>query len=102
MQGRQDIMNKKHLTNKNGEVRPLTRADFRRAKPMREVLPAVAAAYRRSRGRPAGRTKEAVNLSLDIDLLAALRSTGQGWQTRANAMLRKSMKLPEPEHRAGA
>ena len=87
-------MKKKRLTDKNGEVRKLTAADFRRAKPMREVLPDVAAAYRRSRGRPTGRTKEAVKLSLDADLVEAMRRTGRGWQTRANALLRQSMMLP--------
>jgi len=86
-------MKKKYLTDKNGEVRELQQADFRRAKPMREVLPDIAAQYRRSRGRPAGRTKEIVNLSLDVDLVQAMRGTGQGWQTRANAWLRQAMKL---------
>ena len=44
------------------------------------------------RGRPkAAVTKEAVKLRLDADLLAALRATGDGWQTRINDMLRASM-----------
>ena len=46
------------------------------------------------RGRPkAAATKEAVKLRLDADLLAALRATGDGWQTRINDMLRASMHL---------
>lgn len=46
------------------------------------------------RGRPkAAVTKEAVKLRLDADLLAALRATGDGWQTRINDMLRASMRL---------
>ena len=46
------------------------------------------------RGRPkAAVTKEAVKLRLDADLLAALRATGDGWQTRINDMLRASMHL---------
>lgn len=51
----------------------------------------------RKRGRPAGstqdNTKAPVKLRLDADLLAALRATGDGWQTRINDMLRASMHL---------
>lgn len=51
----------------------------------------------RRRGRPAGSvasvTKEAVKLRLDPDVLAALRATGDGWQTRINDMLRASLAL---------
>ena len=46
------------------------------------------------RGRPkAATTKEAVKLRLDADVLAALRSTGDGWQTRINDTLRASLHL---------
>lgn len=51
----------------------------------------------RKRGRPAGSTqavtKEPVKLRLDADVLAALRATGDGWQTRINEMLRASLHL---------
>lgn len=49
------------------------------------------------RGRPLGSrqaaTKEPVKLRLDADVLAALRATGDGWQTRINDMLRASLAL---------
>ena len=46
------------------------------------------------RGRPkAAVTKEAVKLRLDADVLAALRATGDGWQTRINDTLRASLHL---------
>ena len=49
------------------------------------------------RGRPVGSRKAdakvAVKLRLDPDLVAALRATGEGWQTRINADLRKARKL---------
>lgn len=49
----------------------------------------------RKRGRPRGSvqavTKEAVTLRLDADVLSALRSTGDGWQTRVNDTLRASL-----------
>ena len=46
------------------------------------------------RGRPkASVTKEPVKLRLDADVLAALRASGEGWQTRINDTLRASLKL---------
>jgi uncharacterized protein (DUF4415 family) len=46
------------------------------------------------RGRPkAATTKEPVKLRFDPDVLAALRATGDGWQTRVNDMVRASLKL---------
>ena len=59
----------------------------------------------RRRGRPVGSTqavtKEAVKIRLDADVLAALRASGEGWQTRINDTLRASLalsgKLLDPE-----
>ena len=46
------------------------------------------------RGRPPlANPKQAVKLRLDADVLAAYRKTGNGWQTRINADLRKARKL---------
>lgn len=46
------------------------------------------------RGRPrAASTKEAVKIRLDADVLAALRASGDGWQTRINDALRASLQL---------
>jgi uncharacterized protein (DUF4415 family) len=51
----------------------------------------------RRRGRPAGSkqevTKEAVKIRLDADVMAALRASGDGWQTRINDALRASLAL---------
>ncbi|MDB5851463.1 MAG: hypothetical protein JWP29_5215 [Rhodoferax sp.] len=51
----------------------------------------------RRRGRPAGIvqavTKEPVKIRLDVDVLAALRASGDGWQTRINDTLRASLQL---------
>lgn len=51
----------------------------------------------RRRGRPAGSkqatTKEAVKIRLDADVIAALRASGDGWQTRINDALRASLAL---------
>ena len=46
------------------------------------------------RGRPkSSTTKTAVKLRLDADVLMALRTTGDGWQTRINDTLRASLHL---------
>jgi uncharacterized protein (DUF4415 family) len=48
----------------------------------------------KARGRPkAATTKEPVKLRLDADVLAALRASGDGWQTRINDTLRASLRL---------
>ena len=47
-----------------------------------------------ARGRPkSALTKQPVKLRLDADVLAALRASGEGWQTRINDTLRASLKL---------
>ena len=48
----------------------------------------------KTRGRPKSASpKEPVKLRLDADVLAALRASGEGWQTRINDALRASLKL---------
>ena len=48
----------------------------------------------KARARPkSAKTKEVVKLRLDADVLAALRASGDGWQTRINDTLRASLKL---------
>ena len=65
--------------------RPLTEAEVAKMRPASEI-PEVIAAARRARG-PA-RTKEAVSIRLDIDIVEKLRASGPGWQSRVNAVLR--------------
>lgn len=87
---------RKPLTNDEGEVRPLTAADFRRMRPAREVLPRlvgakVAAELLRPRGRPPKENPKAqVTLRLDADVLDHFKSGGPGWQTRINAVLKRA------------
>jgi uncharacterized protein (DUF4415 family) len=47
------------------------------------------------RGRPplSGKSKTAITLRLDEDVVKAYRETGEGWQTRINADLRRARKL---------
>ncbi len=68
-----------------------------RARPASEVLPPeIIALLVRKRGRPPIRPearKEKVNIRLSPDVLAALRATGAGWQTRADDLLRQGLKV---------
>ncbi len=63
---------------------------FAKAKPASEVVPEIVEAYKRSRGRPkAERTKTSVSIRLDTDVLEKYKSSGTGWQTRINDLLRE-------------
>ena len=70
---------------------------FARARPADEVLPpATVAMLVRPRGRPAlapEARKQKVNIRLSADVVAALRASGAGWQTRADELLRSGLKL---------
>ena len=69
-------------------------ADFARARPASVVHgKALAAGLVRPRGRPTlaeAERKAKVNIRLSPDVVAALRATGAGWQTRADQALRKA------------
>lgn len=68
-----------------------TREDFRKARPLAEVLPDLAETMRRyqgQRGPQKAPTKELISLRIDRDVADALRASGDGWQTRANGALR--------------
>jgi uncharacterized protein (DUF4415 family) len=84
---------RKRASDQPDETNPeWTVEDFRRARPLLELLPKETAdAIRRMRGQRGPQkepTKELISLRLDRDVLAALRATGFGWQTRANDALR--------------
>ncbi|CAK9253393.1 unnamed protein product [Sphagnum jensenii] len=77
----------KSLTNKAGEVRELTRADFKNAKPLRDAFPAMAA-YARSRANKGEPTKQAVSIRLSPEVIGYFKSKGLGWQTRIDVALK--------------
>ena len=43
---------------------------------------------------PEAERKRRVTLDLDPDILDRLKADGKGWQTRANAALRRALNLP--------
>jgi len=76
------------------DIPEMTAADFRRARPMREVMPDVVEAFKRGPGRPKSPApKERVSLRLDAKVLTAYKSTGPGWQKRiADTLAREAPK----------
>ena len=72
-----------------------TAEDFAKARPAKEVLPEIfsktvaAEMLKPKRGRPvSAHKKESIAIRLDADVLAALKASGDGWQTRINDALR--------------
>jgi uncharacterized protein (DUF4415 family) len=65
-----------------------------------QLAKAVLSIGGKRRGRPLSeRPKRAGKLRLDADVINAYRATGQGWQTRINADLRRARKLDAPQRR---
>lgn len=83
------------------EARELDAEWFKRARPAREVMPPeffeAFAELRRQRGRPPLETpKVATAIRFDADVLAGLRATGKGWQTRVNDAMREWLAQRSP------
>jgi uncharacterized protein (DUF4415 family) len=68
-----------------------TAADFTGAQPTRAFYKQRGLRYPGERGPQKAPTKQQVTLRLDQDLVAHLKATGAGWQTRVNQSLRASM-----------
>lgn len=90
-------MTGKSYIDEDGEAKELDEAFFREARPIWD-FPELVEVLRKngSLGRPplpAGEKKQRVTLHLDPDVLAALKADGKGWQTRANAALRRALGL---------
>jgi uncharacterized protein (DUF4415 family) len=71
----------------------LTREQLAKFRPAREVVPHIVEAYLRRRGRPAAgdEPKVQVTLRLDPAVIAHFKRGGEGWQTRINDTLVKSI-----------
>jgi uncharacterized protein (DUF4415 family) len=80
----------KPLTDDDGEVRELTKADFANAipfsqLPMQEQRMLLSLRHRGPQKTP---RKVPVSIRLSPDVVDGLRATGKGWQTRADEALR--------------
>ena len=70
----------------------ITRADFAAAKSLKTEMPEVVGAMKRGRGRPkVENPKERVSLRLDPKVVAAYKATGEGWQSRINEILARTL-----------
>jgi uncharacterized protein (DUF4415 family) len=71
----------------------LTMKDFRRARPVAEIMPQLVEAAKRARGRPKlARPKQHVTLRLDADVVETFKAGGPGWQKRINDVLVRAAK----------
>ena len=68
-----------------------TEEDFARARPFKEVLPEVYAAWKR-RGRPPAETpKVHIGFRLAADVVEGIRATGKGYNGRVERVLREAL-----------
>ena len=87
----------KSYADADGEVKELDAQWFEDARPSLEVL-AELGITPPARGRPAlseADRKKRVTIMLDQDVIEHFKKSGKGWQTRANAALRKAAGLPQ-------
>jgi len=82
------------LTDEEGEVRELTREDFRGMRLMREVMPEFIEAmeeFRRKLGRPkAEAPKVHIGFRLASDVVASIKASGRGYNARIEQALREA------------
>lgn len=71
---------------------PLTEEQLARLRPAREIFPNIDDFPKpRPRGPQKTPTKVQTTIRLDSDVIAHFRSTGAGWQSRLNEMLRRGV-----------
>ncbi len=76
----------------DSDIPEMTMEHFRRARPVKEVLPELIAAAKRARGRPrSANPKQHVSLRLDAEVIAGFKAQGPGWQGRINAVLARAL-----------
>lgn len=82
------------LTDEEGEVRELTREDFKGMRPLREVDPGMIEAmaeWRKTLGRPkAEAPKVHIGFRLSADVVASIKASGRGYNARVDKALRKA------------
>lgn len=94
-------MQKKPLTNKDGSVRELGRADIKRMKPIREADPEMAAAMaavkvKRGRGRPKARApRQMISFRLSRMVVEGIKAGGRGYNARVEKVLKAALEAGE-------
>lgn len=90
------MANPSPLIDSDGEVRELTRDDFKKAVPF-SGLPEELKTVLRGRGKQKAPTKISTTVRFDAEVLAAFKATGKGWQRRMNEALKEWLKDHGPQ-----
>jgi uncharacterized protein (DUF4415 family) len=90
-------MPQKLLTNKKGEVRTLTKKDFKSMRPINEVLPkalldVINKRKRGERGEQKAPKKIPMSIRVSPTVVKYFKSTGSGWQAKINSVLEGHVK----------
>ena len=81
------------------DIPEMTVEDFRRARPVAEVMPDLIETAKRARGRPRLlKVKTHVSLRLDPEIVDAFKAEGRGWQGRINAALARVLAAKKKSH----
>lgn len=92
-----DMSKRKSYISKDDEILELDDQWFAEAKPVSAFPELVEILEKNGKlGRPPlpeSERKQRVTMYLDRDIVDKLKADGKGWQTRANATLRKALKL---------
>ncbi|HIJ85644.1 MAG: phage associated protein [Magnetococcales bacterium] len=81
------MVNRKPLTDEEGEVRELTAKDFHHFQPAKALSPSLAHKLG-VRGPQKSPTKERITIRISRDVLEVFRATGSGWQSRVDDVLK--------------
>jgi len=76
----------------DADIPEMKAADFRKARPVIDVMPGLISAAKRARGRPrSANPKQHVSLRLDTKVIAGFKAQGPGWQGRINEALARAL-----------
>ena len=86
------------LIDDEGEVRELTVDDIKRMHSAAEVLPPelLKVLGIKPRGKQKAPLKVPTTIRFDADVLAALKASGKGWQTRVNDIMKEWVRTHTP------
>ncbi|MGH8475874.1 MAG: BrnA antitoxin family protein [Methylococcales bacterium] len=90
------MANRLPLTDEDGEVRELTKEDFKRFRPAVEVLSPSLLKKLELRGSQKAPNKERITIRLSREVVDRFRATGNGWQSRMDEALKEWIKSHPP------
>ena len=93
-------MNKQPLIDDSGEVRELKSKDFKKMRPVSEILPKELLSVLPRRGRPPKKNpKKQLTIRLNCEIVDYFKGRGKGWQTEINDVLQKYVNSQPTENR---